>query len=523
MTEPRRRNRNEYGALLGLICSLLFGTSTLADGPYTRPPPGPPPQGTPISITGTPPPPFASPKELYDHIKKDLGLETAQDEVPRGLPNDGDLKKRVQDLVKEYQACKDAQRKIELKKEIKEAELNREARKHQENVNDFVLRRKAFLADVVDALLAISVVNQTKDLRTIFRCGLDQMRSEFLEILKDLPQKEVTAYVWQKVEDQIRFSGPAAEARVAQLDAQCDQLKERLRVVRMRLNENPPASEKTKLSGDEDKLNSQISQIEFDRMIAQAGANNRTAKFIALAEDFLVAYGTPIVDFLVPVMYGPSPAVRGHAAGVIRRVGPTAVPRLIEACEKNPNDEIFALLAAISGKNLGRELKPWRDWWASVEDKVMPKQPAGNQPPKVVEGKKPEVVPPAQPDLPKPDAGKPDVAAPAVPKPEEKPDTDEWMNKLKEELAALRAASEKLRAARQHHAETMLFSNALERQLEDLTRKKDEGKEAMEAEIRKELADALRKEYSAKMEVDKIQSELDALRKKVQESDPATK
>lgn len=517
------------------FCLACAGTIH-ADGPYNRPPPT---ISTPNNPT--PPPPFSSPRELYDHIKKDLGLESDPSGKPQDLPSDDDLKKRVQELLKEYQNSKDAQRKNELKKIIKDAELNREARKHQDNANDYLLRRKAFIADVVDALLTISVVNQTKDLRSIFRCNLDQMRTEFLDILKELPAKEVMPYLWQKVEEQVKFSGTAAQARVTQFDAQKEELKERLRGVRMKINEKPAEPEKSRLAAEDEQLNAQIDQVEFDRMIAQAAVNNRNAKFIATADDFLVAYGAELLEILVPAMYGPAAVVRDHAAGLIRRVGLPAVPKIIQACEKTPNDELYGLLAAFSGKNLGRDLKAWRDWWASIEDKVKAQGPKAD-PVKVVEGKKqanPEqpvpppnapnqANPPAQPAKPDPAAAKTEdgltVKTRANPEtnakaPEEK--DDDWMKKLKEELQSLRTASEKLRTARQHHAEAMLMSNALERQLEALTKKKAETKEGdtTEADLRKALAEALKVEYSAKVEVDKYQAELDALRKKVQESD----
>ncbi|MBI3832635.1 MAG: hypothetical protein HY291_24145 [Planctomycetes bacterium] len=540
------RNLKHFGSLwvaagtVALVLVGIFSIPALADGPYVRPP-GPPPPGTPISTTTTAPPaPFASPKELYEHIRKELGSTGDPSNKPDALPDDDLLKKKVDALLDEYRKSQDAKRKQELKKLIKDAELDREARKHEENVNDFVLRRKSFIADVVDGLLAISVVNQTKDLRSVFRCGIEQMRTEFLDILKDLPAKEVLPYMWQKLEEQIRYSGSAAEARVAQLDAEKEKHKARSAEIRGRLNQKPAEPEKTNLEKEEDELNRKLDQIAFDRMIASPGVNNRNGKFITLAEDLIAGYGATSLDTLIPVLYGQNPVVKARAGGLIRRAGLQAVPRLIEAYERTPNEEIMTLLAAFAGKNLGKELKPWRDWWASIQDKVAaapkndPAKPPADKPPappevKVAQGPAPDApkMPPAAPNAANTDdpAVKIGTSPNAKTKPEEedKPDPDEWIRKLKDELKGLRQASERLRAARQRHAEAMLFSNALERQLDDNGKKKGEVKEAdpIEAELRKQLADALRREYAAKLDVDKAQAELDDLRKKaVKEEQP---
>lgn len=525
---------------IAFVLLVLFSVPTLADGPYVSPP-RPPPPNTPKTTTTTPgpPAPFASPKELYDRIRKELGSASDPTDKPDNLPSDDELKKKADALIDEYRKSQDAKRKQELKKLIKEAELDREARKHEENVNDFALRRKSFIADVVDGLLAISVVNQTKDLKSVFRCSIEQMRTEFLDILKDLAAKEVIPYMWQKLEEQIRYSGSAAEARVVQLDAEKDKHKARIAEIRGRLNQKPAEPEKRDLEKEEDDLNRKLDQIAFDRMIASAGVNNRNGKFITLAEDFIAAYGVTSLDTLIPVLYGQNPVVKARAGGLIRRVGLHAVPRLIEAYEKTPNEETMALLAAFAGKNLGKELKPWRDWWASIQDKVAagPK----NEPPKADPVKPPADKPPAPTevkavqgpaaDAPKTPPAPPNTvsaddpavkigtgpAAKAKLEEEDKPDPDEWIRKLKDELKGLRQASERLRAARQRHADAMLFSNALERQMDEYTKKQSDSKEAdpADAELRKTLADALRREYSAKLDVDKAQADLDELRKKI--------
>lgn len=470
------------------------------------------------SVSTVPPAPFASPSELYGRIKKDLGLNS-EDTTAQPLLDDLGLKQKVDALLAEYRKSTDAKRKQELKGLIKQAELDREARKHQENVNDYALRRKAFISDIVDALMAISVVNSSKDLRSIFRCNLDQMRAEFLDILKELPAKEVLPYLWQKLDEQVRFSGPAAEARVAQFDAEREKIKQQLANVRMKLNGRPPEPERSALQKEDEDLLGKLDQLSFDRMIASAGVNNRNSKFIAMAEAFIAGYGPGALDVLIPVLYGPNTAIKDRAGNLIRGAGLPAVPRLIEACERMPNEEALALLAAFAGKNLGRELKPYRDWWAETEAKLKKKAPAP---------------PPAAGPAPNPEAKAPPQAAekpPAVleaPKPavpvanaeleaSAKPDPDEWLRKLREDLKGLREASERLRTARRRHAEAMLYSSALERQLEDYTRQRGEVKEAdpAEAELRKTLAEALRREYGAKLDADKAQVELDALRKRV--------
>lgn len=476
----------------------------------------------PISRVSTvPPAPFASPSELYGRIKKDLGLNS-EDTAAQPLLDDLGLKQKVDALLAEYRKSTDAKRKQELKGLIKQAELDREARKHQENVNDFVLRRKAFISDIVDALLAISVVNSAKDLRSIFRCNLEQMRTEFLEILKELPAKEVLPYIWQKLDEQVRFSGAAAEARITQLDAEKEKLQQQLAAVRTKLNARPPEPELSALRKEDDDLNGKLDQLAFDRMVASAGANHRNSKFIVMAEEFIAGYGPGALDVLIPVLYGPNTAIKGRAGGLIRRAGLPAVPRLIEACERMPNEEALALLAAFAGKNLGKELKSYREWWAETEARLkknVPAPPPAADPakpaPKPEEKAPPQVAekPPGALEAPKP----PVPPTPAAPEPPAPPDPDEWLRKLREDLKGLREAGERLRTARQRHAEAMLYTSALERQLEEYTRKRGEAKEPdpAEAELRKTLAEALRREYSAKLDADKAQAELDATRKRV--------
>ena len=69
-------------------------------------------------------------------------------------------------------------------------------------------------------------------------------------------------------------------------------------------------------------------------------------------------------------------------------------------------------------------------------------------------------------------------------------------------------------------AERMFMSNALERKVEELSQKPAAESDEGFKQLRKDLAEALKSEYAAKLEVDQAQGELDAFRKALAERDP---
>lgn len=425
--------------------------------------------GTSGISVAAPKAPFKNPRELYDRIREELGLESASQESTDRLAGVNELRARLAKLLKEYRSCKDAKRKQELMAAMKELKLDIETRKHVSPVADYRLRRQSFVSDIIDALIALQVANVNKSWRSIFQCNFTDMQNDFVWILKQMPAEEVAPALWERLEGQIRYSSATGERKLRELETSRLAARKRIQQIRDALRVARSDDEKEKLWDEEAELIRHLSQIEYDRLVVRAAVAKRNGRFKKMASELLGGMGAGASRPLVKGIYNRNLKVRIVAGRILHVIGIEAVPELIAAFKQNPRPEFVGLLQGITGERFGKDSGDWEKWWSKS-----PKNPAA--------GRKPA-----------PEAQK-------QKKGDEFPEGDELVIGFRPGVTEIESVKKRLADARRSREEAELLRRALEKKLKarDSEEEEDEEDDASEEDLRSALRDAKERERRAR-------------------------
>lgn len=315
---------------------------------------------------------FRDPWELFQRMQEYLGLLSAEPEPPKALPTFEQLAAKDAGLNNQYRKCQDAKRKLAIRNAIREIKLDTLMRNFQIEDLDYRARRRAFLTDLLDSLVAIMVANSWD---SIFECNVVRMKDDFVRILKAMPADEVAPSLWQTLSDQVRYTGSPAEPKIRKLEEQRREAQRRIRAIRYELKRKPSDKEAARLQHESDQLKGKLKRLEFDRIILRASRASRNRRFNDLAREIVVGIGAPAAPPVLTGIHDKDLRVVRSAGMIVRLIGEAAMPALIDAQTAKPKAELAHLFGAIAGRRMGTDPKVWVKWLENRKKKV-------TQPPK---------------------------------------------------------------------------------------------------------------------------------------------
>lgn len=353
------------------------------------PPPSSPPKPSDYSHSSNPfsggfvnagdPQPYKDPWELYERMRYYLGIGL-KDDPPAVMPMQSFLDQKAK-LLTDYKSEKDGKKKEAMRGQLLDLRRDMQMRLFQVEEKDFVQRRMYFMEDVLLSIQCVSSPYLTNS--HVFRCAMDNVQSDGLRILKDMPVREVAFAIWGRLEEQARLSPEIARERLTALDRERDGLLKKIDTLKHQTVGNKNQAEVNDLWNLIEACANRVEAIAYERHFMESAAQGKNAKFKDILSDSLGGMGEDAADAAIRGMMLDHPEVRREAAGVLQKVGEKAVPFLIVALQKKPDTVIAGVLQNITGQRFGAKAGDWAEWWlkSHPEDKkvdaaVSPKKPA---------------------------------------------------------------------------------------------------------------------------------------------------
>ncbi|MBI3830323.1 MAG: hypothetical protein HY291_12455 [Planctomycetes bacterium] len=341
--------------------------------PYQPPPPPPsgPPKPSDYSRSTNPfsggfvnagePQPYKDPWELYERLRYYLGIGMGpKDEPPAVTPMQTYLDQKEK-VLEDYKSEKSGKKKEGMRGQLLGLRRDMQMRLFQVEDRDFVQRRMYFIDDVLLSIQCVSSPYLTYS--HVFRCAMDNVQSDGLRILKDMPVREVAFAVWGRLEEQARLTPESAKERVTALDRERDGLLKKIKDLQHQTVGNKNQAAVTDLWNLIDACTARIEAIAYERHFMESAAQGKNAKFKDILSGLLGGMGEDAVDAASRGMLLDDPEVRREAAGVLRKVGAKAVPFLIVALQQKPDTVIAGVLQNITGQRFGAKAGDWAEWW----------------------------------------------------------------------------------------------------------------------------------------------------------------
>ncbi|MCK6473210.1 MAG: hypothetical protein L6R28_15815 [Planctomycetes bacterium] len=408
---------------------------------------------------------------MFEHLREALGLVSEEDAKaqPAALPSENELLEKREALQKAYAKGTSAKQKRALKAEIEELDLTIEVRKHLDPTPNYVLRRRSFINDILDALEAVSVAEMDENWHSVFRCNQAQLEKDFARILKELPAEEVAPPLWAKLRDQIQFTGSGGERELAALEASLQEAKRQLESVYDQMEEPKNAGLLEGFEAQAANWTARIMQVDIQATVVRAAVKGRNAKFKSIATDILAGMGPAAAQVIAPDLASNNATVRMAAGTILLYLKDSAIDALIDAMAKETRPEQAVLLKKITGQDLGGDAAAWKAWRAGGA-----------------------LAPAVQP---KPVTPKEEPAEPVQPKSEGE--------------LALEKAEADLERAKKGAVEAGLLREALEKQLAEIKQDPQKvGYEESMAITREALQEALRMELQTHLRVERARKHL---------------